>query len=121
MNRLYQFWVHTQLVGRLPDFIEYIFETPYQHRVHHSRVPAHLSSNYGGMFSIWDQMFGTFKLVDVDVYGLPEPVDVWIDWQGIDHYRHMWNQWRSKGMAWGELPGVLFGQSHRFKSVKEMK
>ena len=69
LNTLYMFWIHTDLVDRLPFGLEYIFNSPMAHRMHH-RPPAHC--NYGGMFVIWDRIFGTYKveLDRKDLYGL---------------------------------------------------
>lgn len=56
----FQFFVHTQAIGRLPDMVEAVFNTPSHHRVHHARNPQYIDRNYGGIFIIWDKMFGTF-------------------------------------------------------------
>ena len=55
----YQFFVHTQTLGRL-GWLEWIFNTPSHHRVHHGRNPAYIDRNYGGILIIWDRLFGTF-------------------------------------------------------------
>jgi sterol desaturase/sphingolipid hydroxylase (fatty acid hydroxylase superfamily) len=59
MNTLYQFWIHTELVGRMGP-LEYVFNTPSHHRVHHGRNPEYLDRNYAGVFIIWDRFFGTY-------------------------------------------------------------
>lgn len=56
----YQFWIHTERIGRLPRPIEFLFNTPSHHRVHHGANAQHLDRNYGGILTIWDRMFGTF-------------------------------------------------------------
>ena len=56
-NLIYQFWVHTCLVRRCPDWVEYLLSTPSHHRVHHDR---RLHKNFAGIFIFWDRMFGTF-------------------------------------------------------------
>ncbi|MEM6804474.1 MAG: sterol desaturase family protein [Bacteroidota bacterium] len=56
----YQFWLHTELIGKLGVF-EKIFMTPSQHRVHHGSDEIYLDKNFGALFSIWDRMFGTFQ------------------------------------------------------------
>ncbi|MDX5437710.1 MAG: sterol desaturase family protein, partial [Pontibacter sp.] len=72
---LYQFFVHTELVGRLPRFVEYIFVTPSHHRVHHGSNPGYIDKNYGSTFIIWDRIFGTFEPEREKVkYGLTKPV-----------------------------------------------
>ncbi len=60
INATYQFFLHTELVGKLPRWFEFIFNTPSHHRVHHGRNPEYLDANYAGTLIIWDRMFGTF-------------------------------------------------------------
>ena len=57
-NIVYQFWVHTCLVRRLPEPLEWIFMTPSHHRVHHDR---RVHKNFGGFLIVWDRMFGSFQ------------------------------------------------------------
>ncbi|GAB5470871.1 MAG: hypothetical protein Kilf2KO_39010 [Rhodospirillales bacterium] len=82
---LYQTLLHTEAVGRLPRPIEAIFNTPSHHRVHHGRNPQYLDRNYGGIFIVWDRLFGTFaKEEERVVYGLVtqietiNPIKVWL-------------------------------------------
>jgi len=58
-NLAYQFFVHTQAVDRLGP-LEWIFNTPSHHRVHHARNPRYIDRNYGGVLIVWDRLFGTF-------------------------------------------------------------
>ena len=72
---LYQFFVHTELVKKLPAAIEYVFVTPSHHRVHHGSNAKYIDKNYGSTFIIWDRMFGTFvPEEEKPVYGLTKPV-----------------------------------------------
>jgi sterol desaturase/sphingolipid hydroxylase (fatty acid hydroxylase superfamily) len=64
INPTYQFFLHTELVDKLPRWYESIFNTPSHHRVHHGRNPQYLDSNYAGTLIIWDKMFGTFVAED---------------------------------------------------------
>ncbi|KAB2788375.1 sterol desaturase family protein [Brucella anthropi] len=59
-NLIYQFWIHTEVIDKLPRPIEFIFNTPSHHRVHHATNPRYLDANYAGTLIIWDRMFGTF-------------------------------------------------------------
>lgn len=59
LNLAFQFFVHTQAVAKL-GFIEYIFNTPSHHRVHHACNPLYIDKNYAGVLIIWDRLFGTF-------------------------------------------------------------
>lgn len=73
---LYQFWIHTELIRKLPAPIEYIFTTPSHHRVHHSVNEKYIDKNYGSTLIIWDRMFGTFEPeVEQARYGITKPVD----------------------------------------------
>jgi sterol desaturase/sphingolipid hydroxylase (fatty acid hydroxylase superfamily) len=58
---LFQFWVHTEYIGRLPRCIEYVFATPSNHRVHHGSQPKYIDKNFGATFIIWDRLFGTYQ------------------------------------------------------------
>jgi len=59
-NLIYQFWIHTEAIDRLPRWFESVMNTPSHHRVHHGRNPRYLDSNYAGVFIVWDKLFGTF-------------------------------------------------------------
>ncbi len=60
ISLLYQFWIHTELIDRMPRWFEFIFNTPSHHRVHHSSDVKYLDRNHAGILIIWDRMFGTF-------------------------------------------------------------
>ena len=58
---IYQFWLHTERVGRLPRPLEAVLNTPSHHRVHHGANEQYLDRNYGGILVIWDRLFGSFE------------------------------------------------------------
>ncbi len=60
LNLIYQFWIHTEAITRMPKWFEAVMNTPSHHRVHHGRNARYLDANYAGVFIIWDKMFGTF-------------------------------------------------------------
>jgi len=60
INLIYQFWIHTEVIGRMPRWFESVMNTPSHHRVHHATNPRYLDMNYAGVFIVWDKMFGTF-------------------------------------------------------------
>ncbi len=71
----YQFWLHTEIIGKL-GWYEKIFMTPSQHRVHHGSDKIYLDKNYGAVLSIWDRMFGTFQEeLHTPNYGLTKPIN----------------------------------------------
>ena len=60
INLVYQFWIHTERIGKLWRPIEFIFNTPSHHRVHHGVDQVYLDKNYGGILILWDRLFGSF-------------------------------------------------------------
>ncbi|MDI5973223.1 sterol desaturase family protein [Streptomyces sp. SL13] len=71
VNLVYQFWVHTERVGRLWRPLEFVLNTPSHHRVHHASQGGYLDRNFGGILIVWDRMFGSFvPETDRPVYGL---------------------------------------------------
>ncbi|MDO8863958.1 sterol desaturase family protein [Haliea sp. E1-2-M8] len=93
INLFYQFWVHTQAVGKLHPWIEAVFNTPSHHRVHHGSNVRYLDRNHGGVLIIWDRLFGTFSEERDDepvVYGLTSNIDSDNPWTVLSHeYRAM--------------------------------
>lgn len=78
INTLYQFWIHTRLIGKLHPVIEFIFNTPSHHRVHHGVNPKYIDKNHGGTFIIYDRLFGTFQQEEEDVvYGITSQPKSW--------------------------------------------
>lgn len=61
LNLLYQYWIHTEAIDRLPPSAEVVLNTPSHHRVHHGANPQYLDRNYGGILITWDKVFGTFE------------------------------------------------------------
>ncbi len=90
-NLLYQFWVHTELVGRLGP-IGWILNTPSHHRVHHSKNARYLDRNYGGVFIVWDRLFGSFEPeVEAPRYGIMH------DLEGFSPVEASLHEWRALG------------------------
>lgn len=77
ISLFYQFWIHTRAIGRLHPLIEFVFNTPSHHRVHHASNIRYLDCNHGGTLIIWDRLFGTFsEETDIEpvVYGLTKNI-----------------------------------------------
>ena len=75
-NLIYQFWVHTERIGLLPRWFEFVFNTPSHHRVHHASDPDYLDKNYAGVLIVWDRLFGTYAHeTHRPTYGLTHPVE----------------------------------------------
>jgi sterol desaturase/sphingolipid hydroxylase (fatty acid hydroxylase superfamily) len=77
LSLVYQFFIHTTVVDKLPVPLELVLNTPSHHRVHHGRNPGYIDRNYGGTLIIWDRLFGTFVAEDEQAppeYGITTPV-----------------------------------------------
>ncbi|MFJ5551549.1 sterol desaturase family protein [Streptomyces sp. NPDC093225] len=75
VNLLYQFWIHTERIDRLPRPVEYVFNTPSHHRVHHASQGGYLDRNYGGILIVWDRTFGSFTAeTERPVFGLTKNI-----------------------------------------------
>jgi sterol desaturase/sphingolipid hydroxylase (fatty acid hydroxylase superfamily) len=127
LNVLYQFLLHTRLVGRLGWFEE-VFNTPSHHRVHHGTDPKYLDRNFGGVLIVWDRLWGTFQREEEEPrYGTLEPLQswnpVWANVHGFALVARGWRQaptWRGRLRAvFGppeSLPGSGITQSTRLRS-----
>lgn len=75
ISLLYQYWIHTEAIRRMPAWFEAVFNTPSHHRAHHGSNPQYLDRNHGGILIIWDRLFGTFEPeVERVRYGLTENI-----------------------------------------------
>lgn len=90
-NLIYQFWIHTQAVDKMPRWFEAVFNTPSQHRVHHGSNFEYLDKNYAGTLSVWDRLFGSFAPeTTTPRFGLTKNIDTYHpvriafhEWAGI--------------------------------------
>lgn len=124
---LYQFWIHTELIHKLPRPIEYFFTTPSHHRVHHARNGKYLDKNYGSTFIIWDRMFGTFQPEEEQPdYGILKPVNSYnpvhlVFHEFVDMIRDM-GRYRSPKAWWRILfgkPGMTLDKDYYYGNVKQ--
>lgn len=77
LSLIYQFWIHAAWLPRLWAPVEWLFNTPSHHRVHHGCNPAYLDCNYGGVLIVFDRLFGSFVAERPDTpprYGLCTPI-----------------------------------------------
>ena len=112
LNLLYQFWIHTEAIRRMPAWFEYLFNTPSHHRVHHASNPRYVDRNYAGVFMVWDRMFGTFAAetdAEPPKYGLITNINTY------NPFRIAFHEWaamfRDLGRARSlrEVIGYVFG------------
>lgn len=103
VSLLYQFWIHTEVIKKLPAWFEAVFNTPSHHRVHHAANARYLDRNHAGIFIIWDKLFGTFEPEkEKPVYGLTRNINTYNplriathEWLELfrdvwSHPRHFW-------------------------------
>jgi sterol desaturase/sphingolipid hydroxylase (fatty acid hydroxylase superfamily) len=91
ISLIYQFWIHTEAVGKLPRPIELVFNTPSHHRVHHASDVKYLDKNHAGILIIWDRLFGTFQEEEErPTYGLTKNI-------------HTYNPFRIAFHEWADL------------------
>lgn len=110
INLIYQFFVHTEMVDKLWAPIEWVFNTPSHHRVHHGSDAEYLDKNYAGILIVWDRMFGTFvPEKQRPAYGLTKPKNTYnlITLQYGD-YALLWRDLRT-ATSWRDRLGYLFG------------
>jgi sterol desaturase/sphingolipid hydroxylase (fatty acid hydroxylase superfamily) len=95
ISLVYQFFPHTKLVGKLGP-IEWVFNTPSHHRVHHATQVQYLDKNHAGILIIWDRMFGTFqKEIEVPIYGITENINSFSPLKIASHeYISLWQDMR---------------------------
>lgn len=89
ISLIYQFWIHTQTIGRLGP-LEWVLNTPSHHRVHHGSNPQYIDRNYGGILIIWDRLFGTFEPErEPVIYGLTNNINTY------NPFRIAFHEWTS--------------------------
>lgn len=108
---LYQFWIHTEAIGRLGP-LEWVLNTPSHHRVHHAVNPRYLDANYAGILIVWDRLFGSFVAEEADdppVYGLVKNIGTY------SPMRIAFHEWAAiardvrAAKTWAEAERYLFG------------
>ncbi len=115
INLLYQYWVHTRHIPKLGWF-EWVFITPSNHRVHHAKNRRYLDKNYGGVFIIWDRLFGTYAEEDDNYepirYVTLKPLRSWNPvWANLQLYVQLWqdavntSSWKDKLTLWFRRTG----------------
>ncbi len=106
---LYQFWIHTKTINKLPAPIEYIFNTPSHHRVHHGVNSKYIDRNHGGTLIIFDRLFGTFQEEEETVvYGVTQQPNSWNPlWLNIEYWVWMVSELKAAS-KWSDKFNILF-------------
>jgi sterol desaturase/sphingolipid hydroxylase (fatty acid hydroxylase superfamily) len=110
INLIYQYWIHTERIGKLWRPIEFVFNTPSHHRVHHGMDEIYLDRNYGGILIIWDRLFRSFQPEEFRPhYGLTKQVDTYNIWKLQTHeYVAIARDVRA-ARRWRDRLGFVFG------------
>ena len=127
-NLLYQFWIHTESINKLPQWFEAFFNTPSHHRVHHARNPKYIDKNHAGTFIIWDKMFGTFVAEEErPTYGITKQLHSWNPvWANVAHYVDMYHdfkripKWSDKLRFIFQKPGWLPAYMGGYRAPQEV-
>ena len=119
VNLIYQFWIHTESIRRMPAWFEWLLNTPSHHRVHHGSNPRYLDANYAGVLMIWDRLFGTFaREADEEPvrFGLVKDLRTFNPLRIAFHeYAGMWRDATMRGLSWRQRLGYIVlepGWSH---------
>ncbi|NOX68692.1 MAG: hypothetical protein GXP15_05855 [Gammaproteobacteria bacterium] len=110
IDLIYQFWVHTQHVRKL-GWIDRVFVTPSNHRVHHAQNEIYIDRNYGGILILWDRLFGTFQ-EELDeepvLFGVRKPLQSWNPfWANLQVYGYLWSD-AVNTRKWSDKLGIWF-------------
>lgn len=108
---LYQFWIHTRIINKMPAWFEYVFNTPSHHRVHHGVNPIYIDRNHGGTLIIFDRLFGTFQAEQEEVfYGITVQPKSWNPlWLNLEYWVDLWEEfWQLS--SWSNRFHLLFNK-----------
>jgi sterol desaturase/sphingolipid hydroxylase (fatty acid hydroxylase superfamily) len=113
LNLLYQFWIHTEAINKMPRWFEAVFNSPSHHRVHHGTNPRYLDSNFAGILIIWDRLFGTFvpeQDSEQITYGVIKPVETFNPVKiAFAEMFHVFKDCTKRGLTLGQRAGYIFG------------
>ncbi len=112
LNLIYQYWIHTEVIERIGS-LEAVLNSPSHHRVHHGSNPQYLDKNYGGIFIIWDRLFGTFEPeVEPVRYGLTKNIGsynlgtiAFHEWRALGRDVRATSRWRDRARRLYRGPG----------------
>ncbi|MFE3524995.1 sterol desaturase family protein [Streptomyces sp. NPDC059161] len=109
VNLVYQFWIHTERIDKMPRWFEFVFNTPSHHRVHHASQGSYLDRNFGGVLIVWDRLFGTFVAeTERPVYGLTKNIRTYNPLKVASHeYVAIAKDIKMAG-SWSERAGRVF-------------
>lgn len=121
IDTLYQYWIHTKAINKMPRWFEFILNTPSHHRVHHATNPQYLDKNYAATFIIWDRLHKTFaKEEETPVYGITKPLHSLNPvWANFHYYQEIWHGMRLEKGIFRKLALIFRGPEYLGKLLNE--
>lgn len=115
LNLIYQYWIHTRFIGKI-GWLEWVLNTPSHHRVHHAINEQYLDKNYGGIFIIWDRLFGTFvEETEEPKYGILKQIKSFNPlWINTHAWNEMWQAMKERNTLLGKLRCVFASPNMNF-------
>ncbi|MFV0389355.1 MAG: sterol desaturase family protein [Pyrinomonadaceae bacterium] len=122
-NLIYQFWIHTELIDKLPRPLEFILNTPSHHRVHHGTNKNYLDKNYGGIFIFWDRLFGTFEPeTEKPEYGITNRLEGYNPlWANLHGWTEMFAAMRQRNTLYGKLRCIFGAPDMNFEEESALR
>ncbi|MGN6692639.1 MAG: sterol desaturase family protein [Aquihabitans sp.] len=125
INLIYQYWIHTEVVDRIGP-LEAVFNSASHHRVHHGSNPQYLDKNYGGIFIVWDRLFGTYEPeVEPVRYGLTKNIHsynlftiAFHEWRALGRDIRATPTWRDRARRLYKGPGWEPEAARRLEPVR---
>ena len=110
---IYQIWLHNSVIGNL-GFLEYIVNTPAQHRVHHGKNPYCIDTNYGALIMVYDRIFGTYRRErehDPIVFGIVSPIPRTYNWLTLQwgYYKDIYVKYQKMDNTADKISSLLKG------------
>lgn len=123
LNLVYQFWVHTRHVKKMPAWFEAIFVTPSHHRVHHALNRDYIDKNFAGVLILWDKLFGSFQEEKDDtpvVFGISSQLASWNPiWANVQVYSNLFKDAKVTPGIKNKLKVLLSPPSYRSEEAKK--
>ena len=121
IDTLFQYWIHTKAINKMPRWFEFIFNTPSHHRVHHATNPQYLDKNYAATFVLWDRLHKTYaEEVETPVYGITKPFNSLNPvWANMHYYQEMWQGMKREKGIFNKFAIIFRGPEYLGKLLNE--
>lgn len=118
---LFQYWIHTKAIKKMPRWFEFIFNTPSHHRVHHATNPQYIDKNYAATFILWDRLHHTFASEKEEpVYGITKPFNSLNPvWSNFHYYQEIWQGMKAEKSLYGKIALIFRGPGYLGNLLQE--